>query len=139
MSAPSVESPTITITRELIDELVTIGGYVHPLFQQAGPGAAGDGAPLPGEAVLLLMGGLVEQAGVAEDAIAMLEIRSARFSAMLRAGSTLRVSVKVAGDHRTSRGSLIRDYLWTALNGDELVAEVEIVMLMSRSDEEVAS
>jgi acyl dehydratase len=136
MSAPSVESSTLIVTNELVRSLVTMGGYVHPLFTLAESDTGGP--PLPGEAVLLLMGGLVEQAGVADDAVAMLEMKSARFSSMLRAGSTLRVLVSVAQERVTAGGSVLRNYLWTALDADELVAEVEVVMLMSRRNEEVA-
>ena len=62
MSGSWAESPALEVTEDLIATLVDRAGYTHPLFHPP-PGAGGP--PLPGQGVLLLMGGLVEQSGAA--------------------------------------------------------------------------
>ncbi|MEV0717517.1 hypothetical protein [Asanoa sp. NPDC050611] len=127
MSDAWVESPALAVTDDLIATLVGRAGYTHPLFN---PPPGGDGPPLPGQGVLLLMGGLVEQSGALDDAVALLELRRARFLAQVRAGATLRVRIEPLAGRTTSSGKVVRDYRWTAVDGeDRLVAEVEAVML----------
>lgn len=133
----SVESPTVAVTEEVINTLVSTGGYTHPLFQtNAENNTAGHSVPLPGQGVLLLMGGLVEQSGALDNAIAMLELRQVRFRKMLTAGSTLRVTITPLESTTTSSGKLITVYRWIGLDGDDEVAEAEAVMLMNTSAQE---
>jgi len=124
-------SPAIDITADLVADLVDRAGYVHPLFHPL-PGS-GVGPPLPGQAVLLLMGGLAEQSGALDHAIAMVELKSVKFLGMLRAGATLRVSILPLDSRDTSSGAVIQNYRWTGVDGDgRAVVEADVVMLMSR-------
>lgn len=141
MSATSPEpagpsTPQVVVDADLIDTLISRGGYTHPLFQRA-PGGAADGPPLPGQAVLLLLGGLVEQSGLLDDAIALLELRRVRFHQMVKAGATLRVRIERVAERITSSGRYVVDFRWTGIDGDgSPVAEVEAVMLMNAAGRE---
>ncbi|WP_326554372.1 hypothetical protein [Micromonospora sp. NBC_01813] len=121
------------MTAELVDTLIRRGGYTHPLFNPPDPGSDG-GPPLPGQAVLLLMGGLVEQSGQLDDAIALLELRRMRFHQLVRAGTTLRVRIERLASRSTSSGKVVAELRWTAVDADGAdVAEAEAVMLMNES------
>lgn len=125
MSPAFVESPTREVTEDLVQELIRQAGYVHPLFQKPG-------APLPGQAVLLLMGGLAEQSGALDHAIALLEFESVRFPAMLTAGNSLTVRIEALDSRTTSTGKVVQKYLWTGHDGTgAILAEARVVMLMS--------
>jgi acyl dehydratase len=133
MSAPSSDSAVVEITEELIATLVERGGYVHPLFRPAPGHEVEGGPPLPGQGVLLLMGGLAEQSGLLDDAIALVEIKSVRFLSMLSAGMTLRVQIEPGESRNTSSGKVIRQYRWTGVDGlGAIVAEADVVMLMNQ-------
>jgi acyl dehydratase len=113
------------VTEELVRTLVTAGGYTHPLFATAAPTT-----PLPGQAVLLLMGGLVEQSGLLDDAVALLELGPARFHAMVRAGDRLSILVEEAGSRSTADGRLVSTYRWAVVDqAGSTVAETRAVML----------
>lgn len=133
MSDTFVETSGVRVTADLVDELVRLGGYTHPLFRSSGedPSAARR-TPLPGQAVLLLAGGLVEQSGLLDDALALLEIRSASFAAMVRAGDEIRVRV-TPGEHRRSRsGRVVQEFGWQVLSEqDNVVATATVVMLVN--------
>jgi hypothetical protein len=125
-------STTTTITPELIGDLVRLGGYVHPLFQPGGADHLEGGTPLPGQAVLLIMGGLAEQSGELDDAIAMVEIGHVKFHRMVTAGMQLHLAIEPGDSRPTRRGDIIRHYRWIALDESAAaVAEANVVMLMS--------
>jgi acyl dehydratase len=117
---------TTTVTADLVATLVTTGGYTHPLFDPPGPET-----PLPGQGVLLLLGGLAERSGELDDAIAMLELRKATFHRLVRPGTTLRIRIERLAAKPTSGGKVVQELRWTGLDDDgDAVAEVEVVMLM---------
>lgn len=121
-------TPTVEVTQSLIDSLVALGGYTHPLFN---PGTEDAPAPMPGQGVLLLMGGLVEQSGLLDQAIALLELREVRFLKMLKAGTTLHVELTPGKTEQTSTGKLLQHYTWTAINAEGAqILEAKAVMLM---------
>lgn len=132
MSHPYVETTSVVLTPELVSDLVSRGGYTHPLFDVA---VSGDRTPLPGQGVLLMAGGLVEQCGVLDDAVAMLELRSVRFMRMVRAGDELRVRVTPGPWRTTSSGTYVQEFGWVILadaGGDgDAVAHADVVMLMN--------
>lgn len=127
----AVVTATVDVTADLVADLVDRGGYTHPLFDVT---THGDTTPLPGQGVLLLAGGLVEQSGVLDDAVAMLELRSVRFVRMVRAGDDLRVRVVPGPWRTTSRGTYVQEFAWTVLAGAEAdsVAHADVVMLMNQ-------
>ena len=128
MSNTFVETGTVVLTEEVIATLVETGGYTHPLFN---PADAAD-RPLPGQGVLLLAGGLVEQCGILDDAVALVEIRRITFRAMVGAGDDLRVRVEPGVARATSSGRVIQEFTWQILRGvEESIADAVVVMLMN--------
>jgi acyl dehydratase len=92
------ETPTRAIDIDLHARLIEVGGYTHPLFTDREYLATTpfDAPPLPGQALLLLMGGLVEQSGKFDDTvIALLGFDSVKFLAPAVPGMTVRVRVEV--------------------------------------------
>lgn len=131
----SVWWPVITgwarVDQELIDALVRLGGYTHPLFhpttEQRSRGAS---APLMGQGVLLLAGGLAEQSGALDDAIALIGLADVRFHTMVRAGRSVRLVIDEGATTRTSSGKRRSEYHW-AVEDDEanLVLQATAIML----------
>jgi hypothetical protein len=131
-----VVTPAVEVTSDLVHDLIGLGGYTHRLFQGDGTGQA---PPLPGQAVLLLMGGLVEQSGALDDATAMLELRRVRFRRMVTPGTSLSVRLSAGPETTTRSGKLLREYTWTAVDGTgEALAEAEVLMLMGQREGEEA-
>jgi hypothetical protein len=133
MSGHSSDQPSVLITDELISTLVATGGYTHPLFNPNGlDGAA---RPLPGQAVLLLMGGLVEQSGLLDRAIALLELKRVRFEKMVHAGSRLGVEIIEGERSQTSSGKTLQEFTWIAHDqSGQHCARAEVLMLMDDGD-----
>jgi hypothetical protein len=128
-----VPTPEVAVTDELVADLVRHGGYTHPLFN---PEPGGRATPLPGQGVLLLMGGLVEQSGLLDDAVALVELRSVRFLAMVTSGATVGVRISELERTTTASGKTLQVFRWTAVTDEDVVvAEAEAVMLMSRPAE----
>lgn len=133
MSATYVETGSVEVDADLVSTVVGRGGYTHPLFDVV---AHGDATPLPGQGVLLLAGGLVEQCGVLDDAVAMLEMKSVRFRRMVRAGDRLRVRVTPGEGRATSSGRYVQTFAWQIVvdappHSVDTVAEADVVMLMN--------
>jgi len=123
----TLRTPPVEITQALIDDLVRLGGYTHPLFDPAGDAPA----PMPGQGVLLLMGGLVERSGLLDRAIALLELREVRFLRMLRAGTTLHVELAPGPSEPTSSGKVVQHYDWTAVDAEGgRILQARALMLM---------
>ena len=132
------ESAARKLDDDLLHDLVRLGGYVHPLFTDAKFAAASPlgASPFPGEAVLLIMGGLVESTGkFDESTIALLGFEEARFAAPAIAGDEIRVVVTVEGKELTpskSKGILVMD--WDCVNHrDETIVACRARMLFSVS------
>lgn len=105
MELTSFRTPDVEVTAQLVQDLVRLGGYTHPLF-------VGPDAPLPGQGVLLLMGGLVEQSGRFDDAIAMVELVGARFQKMVRVGDRLHAVITPGATSTTSSGKTLQEFEW---------------------------
>jgi len=135
MSGIYGETPSVEITEDLVTRIVSLGGYTHPLFNPTPEQrAAGADVPLPGQGVLLLAGGLVEQSGLLDKAIALLELKSVVFHAMVRAGMSLRVRVTPGHARSTRSGKVIQEFDWAVLDGKgAMVANATVVMLMSEA------
>lgn len=141
MSSRSVRTDSQEITQDFIRSVVSLGGYTHPLFSPDREGATPDqGPPLPGQGVLLIMGGLLEQSGALDHAIALLELKSVKFYQMVRAGVHLSVELTPLAVKETSSGKLIQDYRWVVVDEQGgSVLEAHAVMLMNKKEGEVAS
>lgn len=132
-----VTSPPQEVTQDLIDTLVLLGGYPHPLFHPT-PEQQADGvsAPLMGQGVLLLAGGLAEQTGELGDVIALVGLSDVRFRAMVRAGARLRLVMDLIGTSAAPSGKRRSEYRWTVLDDhDSVVLEATAAMLRAPEQE----
>lgn len=141
MSETWAESPELVVTEDLVTTLIERAGYTHPLFNPSEQARAEQGGPpLPGQGVLLLMGGLVEQSGLLDHAIALVELRRVRFHQLLKAGSTLKVRIEPTDARTTSSGKVVQDFRWTGVDAaGRTIAEVEAVMLMNPTGKAAAA
>ena len=114
-------TPSVTIDDAMVKELIATGGYTHPLFTDPSYAAATTfgKTPLPGQAILLLLGGLVEQSGrFDETVVALIGIDSVEFLAPAFAGDTLTGEVEVLGKEPSAsgkRGTVVM--AWRCRNG----------------------
>lgn len=139
MIAWPVTSPSRPITQDLIDTLVRVGGYPHPLFHPTPEDrAAGRAAPLMGQGVLLLAGGLAEQTGALDDVIALVGLGDVSFRHMVRAGTSVHLVMDLRSTTTTSSGKRRSEYLWTVVDGDGTVV-LEATAVMLRTPKEEAS
>lgn len=130
----SFVTPAVEVTEQLRGEVVRIGGFTHPLFTRPAEVRLPQGSPLPGQAVLLLMGGLVEQSGRLDDAIALLGMRDVRFRRPAVAGTLMHVRVEVVSQTAHSPGRAVREMGWAAITAEgETLAEATVQMLVSDS------
>jgi acyl dehydratase len=93
----SHRSPDHTLQPVDGDALVAIGGYVHPLFTDPSfPVVAGFAArPWPGQALLLLMGGLAEQSDAyGSETLALLGFEEIDFLAPAVDGDVVHVEIE---------------------------------------------
>lgn len=131
-------TPSREITSADADVLVGVGGYVHPLFTDPGyvrTHSPLPGRPLPGAAVLHLMGGLAEQCEPLDGSVlALLGYDQVRFLAPALAGDSLRLRMRLGPTAPTARAG--REELrldWTAVRSDgTVVAEAAVRMLVRR-------
>jgi acyl dehydratase len=124
-------TPRRRIDASEASELIRIGGYTHQLFTDPAFAASSTfgRSPLPGQAVLLLMGGLVEQSGRFDDTvIALLGFEDVRFMAPAFPGDELHVEVEVvAKEPRSDRGVLTMS--WTCRTDRDTVVQATARML----------
>ncbi len=133
--AESLRTATVEVTEDVAGTIIDTGGYTHPMFLANAERGEDEGRPLPGQGVLLLMGGLLEQSGILDDAIALLELKSVRFLQMVRVGAELSVGVTAGESRTTSSGRIVQEYTWTVYDGEtERVAEAQAVMLLKGGD-----
>lgn len=92
-------TPGIELTEPMRARLVSTGGFTHPLFTDPeiaeGPSPFA-GRPFPGQALLLVLGGLVEQTGVFDDiAVALIGYDAVRFRSPAYPGDTVLADLEV--------------------------------------------
>lgn len=127
------------VDQELIDTLVRAGGYTHPLFHPSDEERArGATAPLMGQGVLLLAGGMAERSGALADVVALLGFSDVRFAAMVRAGSSVRLVMDLRATTTTTSGKRRSEYRWT-VEDDRATLVLEATVLMLRRPEEETS
>jgi len=103
-------SPARTLSEADVATLIAVGGYTHPLFTDPAYAAASPfgRTPVPGEGILHLMGGLVEQTERFDDTvIALVGLDEVRFRAPAFAGDVVRCEIEVlAKEPKGERGLL---------------------------------
>lgn len=123
-----VRSRAVPVTEDLVATLVRAGGYTHPLF-------AGADAPLMGQGVLLMAGGLAEQSGALDHAIALVGLENVRFRAMARPGASVTLLLKLLEATPTSHGRHLERYSWTVVDQSETVLLDAIVLMLTHPRE----
>lgn len=123
---PATVTEEVEVTGELVATLLDAGGFVHPLFAASNPDR-----PLPGQGVLLLMGGMLERSGALDHAIAMVGLEDVRFRTMVRAGDRIRAELEPRAARTTSGGSRIETFGCVVHNQqDRVVLEATVKMLV---------
>ena len=126
-------SPARTVSEDDAAALIRIGGYTHPLFTDAAFAAASvfGGTPLPGEAVLHIMGGLAEQTDRFDDTvIALVGFDEVRFRRAVMPGDEIRLEIEVVGKEPAGDGRGLMMMAWRCLNArDEVACEARARML----------
>ncbi|WP_190814465.1 hotdog family protein [Saccharopolyspora pogona] len=85
----------------------------------------------------MLAGGLAEQSGALDDAIALVELKSVTFLRMVRAGQVLSLELTPEVERATKSGKVIREYRWLVReHGGDPVMEATAVMLMNQGGQE---
>jgi acyl dehydratase len=100
-------SPPVRLAADRAEEMIRWAGYVHPLFSD--PSFAETvgfhGRLVPGELVLLFLGGLAEQTGVFDDTtIALVEFDHVTFKTPALIEDTIRLEIEVTGKRLSSSG-----------------------------------
>lgn len=131
------DTPSRAVEPADVATLIAVGGYTHPLFTDPAFAASTPlgRSPIPGEGVLHLMGGLVEQSGRFDDTvIALLGFSSVTFPSPAFAEDTLTVRVRVDGKQERSSGARgVLLMTWTCRNAaGNVVCEAAASMLFTR-------
>jgi acyl dehydratase len=131
----SALSPERTITAADLDGMVAVGGYTHPLFTDptyAASSAFGQ-RPVPGQGLMLVMGGLAEQSGIFDDTtIGLVAFDVVRFLAPAFAGDTVRLDMEVIAKERDHAGRGVLVFAWLLHRDETLLVEAIARMLFKR-------
>jgi acyl dehydratase len=124
---------------QLVTSLVGLGGYTHPLFTDPAHLATTsfERVPVPGEAVLLLMGGLVEATGrLDETTIALLGFDEVNFVSPAFVDDAIHVEVTVVDKKPSASGQRgVMVLRWRCLDqDDELLVDATARMLFRIND-----
>jgi acyl dehydratase len=130
----AMKTAPVLLTQELRNSLVQLGNYSHPIFhylavaQSSGMPAL----PLPGQGLLLIAGGAVEESGIVKDAIALVGLGETKFVKPAFTGDEIVVEIKEESRTLTSAGKkAIAVFTWEITNGKgELLATTTARMLL---------
>lgn len=130
------ESAARKLDDELLSRLVELGGYTHPLFTDPAFAKATPlgRTPFPGEAILLIMGGLLEQTGKFDEAtIALVGLDEVTFKAPAFAGDEVRVLATVLAKNISSSGTKgVVTFQWNCINSQsQTLVEAKAKMLFA--------
>lgn len=132
-------SPELTLD-ERCREVTAWAGYVFPLFSDEGFArrAGFAGVPVPGELVLLLLGGLAERTGAFDEAtLALTGLNVVRFRTPCLVGDTIRLEMEVVGKELSnSRRRGFLTFAWTCRNQREETVLSAEATLAFRTDQE---
>jgi acyl dehydratase len=127
-----ISSESLEIDQSRAEQMISWAGYVHPLFTdpEFASRAGFQVRPVPGELVLLLLGGMAEQTGFFDDTtIALVGLAGVRFRTPAAAGDSIRLEMDVV--KKDVSGSGRRGFLtlkWTCRNEeDHVVLEADAV------------
>lgn len=128
----------LTLDDGTVKTLIETGGFTHPLFTDADYAKASGwrGTPLPGQAVLMLMGGLVEQTGRFDSTVvALTGFDSVRFLKPVSAGDCVMTEVEIIGKEPTPSGTHgVLVMAWRCVKeGGERVCEATARMLFHKA------
>lgn len=127
-------SPTRTITAEDLDAMVVVGGYTHPLFVDPEYAARSPfkRRPVPGQGLMLLMGGLAEQSGVFDDTtIGLIAFDTVRFLSPAFAGDAIQLDMEVISKERDHAGRGVLVFAWLLHRDETLLVEAIARMLFA--------
>lgn len=111
---------------------VALGGYTHPLFTDdaylaSTPFAA---RPVPGQGLLLVMGGLAEQSGVyGEETLALLGFERVDFVAPAVDGDEVRIEIEPL-DPESAR---VTRWAWRCVRADGTVLAEAVARFLTRA------
>lgn len=131
----SALSPERTITVEDLDAIVAVGGYTHPLFTDPTYAAASafKRRPVPGQGLMLIMGGLAEASGIFDDTtIGLVAFDVVRFLSPAHAGDTVRLDMEVITKERDHAGRGVLVFAWLLHREETLLVEAIARMLFAR-------
>lgn len=126
----ALTSPVRRLTTSDLRTLIDNGGYTHPLFHQSG-----NRVPFPGQALLLVCGGLVEQTpGLPPNILALVEITRVRFLAMVIPPLEVHVCLDVREPEQTSRSDrVLYPMTWSLVSVEGEHLRAEVLMLGSQN------
>lgn len=130
-----IGSPVRALAEADVEQIVSVGGYTHPLFTDPAYAAASrfGRRPVPGQGVLLVMGGLAEQTDVFDaTTIGLVGLDDVRFLAPAFAGDTVRLRLEILAKEqpKPGRGLLVMAWRCARVDGTALV-EATARMLFS--------
>ena len=124
-------SPCRQLSLQDLRALVQLGGYVHPLFHEPT-----DETPFPGQALLLVCGGLAEQTpGLPENILALTEITSVRFLHMVTPSTSVQLRIDVLEAIPAARSNrVLQPMRWTLTSAETEHLIADVVMLVADFD-----
>ena len=130
------KSPGKTITETAVTLCVGLAGMPFPIFNDAeyARTTKAGGIIAPGRMVLMMMGGLEEQALTWEPSALLVELRSVRLLGPVSPGDTIHVEIEILEkreSRKTHRGIVIHKSQCRTQRGD-VVLECENVHLVAR-------
>ena len=131
----SASSPTRVISAADLDEIVAVGGYTHPLFTDPAYATRSTfkARPVPGQGLMLLMGGLAEQTQIFDDTtIGLIAFDTVRFLSPAFAGDAVRLDMEVIAKERDHAGRGVLVFAWLLHRDETLLVEAIARMLFAR-------
>lgn len=129
-----MKTAPVLLTQELRDSLVQLGNYSHPIFHDLAVAQSSgmQTLPLPGQGLLLIAGGAVEESGIVENAIALVGLGETKFVRPAFVGEEIIVEIHEDSRTLTSAGNkAIGVFTWTMTNGNgDLLATTTARMLL---------